>query len=111
MADNAQRKRRRDLVGFYRTPVFDNPITKTAIRRPELRARALSPKIAPIPKDQPRARGWLEARLGLQEICRSRRSFKKTMMKKIAAQVAASGGSLQEWRKRRRRLPPNAERC
>lgn len=35
---------------------------------------------------------------GAKVVCRKRLAFKKEMMKKIAAQVSASGGKLRKWR-------------
>lgn len=48
-------------------------------------------------------RPGVKPRFAKQKNCLKRRQNKKTMMKQLAAQVKASGGSLSNWRKTLRR--------
>lgn len=74
------------------------------VRRGETPKVVSKPQIPSVFLLKPgRSRPGAMPRFAKQLKCLKRRRFKKDMMKKIAAQVKAGGGSIEKWRLNRRR--------
>lgn len=87
---------------------------KAAIRPPKVMRAVLNPPLPSLtkvysvtPSNKNRQNVTLSNKKVLQQLrkelirCKERKAYKKTMLRKVAAQVKSGGGSMTDWRKAR----------